>query len=135
MKVCLGKNIAQTQASIDERNLPVVKILRNVENILNGFVCGQSVHNDGSLDIGRFVPARDVLLFLRIDAAPNGNFSALPEFDEIQGAIWSRSKNDFRTPTNRLARCRKTSTIWTRSDAARTFSNGKPVVDLESGCE
>lgn len=86
MKRSVGIHLAHARASVTERGKIVRETTRSVEVKVQDIVTGQSVPSADSLDFSRVPPSRDVLLHIWIDAAPNGDSSAVPVSEEVQGA-------------------------------------------------
>lgn len=66
-----------------------------VESALHNIISGESVFDDGTLDIGPFNSLHDVLLLPWIVDVPDENSPALPGADYTQAASPSRSKKIF----------------------------------------
>lgn len=130
MKDCEGKHIAYARASANERSSTVVETLLSVEGKVQDFVSGQFVLDDGALDISRVPPSRDVLLLRWIDAAHDGDSSAVPASDKVQAVSSSLSKKDWNNLLKRSTKLCETYTIRTRPDASKASSHDRPVTDL-----
>lgn len=135
MTSCVRKHIAHTRASVNVRSSMDLKILRSVEGEVQHIVCSQSVLGDGSLEVSRVLPSRDLLLLPCVDAARDGDSWAMPASYEVQVASSSRSEKDLKTPLIRSTNCRKKFTTRTRSDAAKASVDDIPVVGLENDPE
>lgn len=99
IKNCVEKHIANALASENKRSSTVVEILCTMDSELHDIVSSQYVLGDGLLDTGSFKSSRDVLLLPRIDAAPDGDTSAVPAFDKTQTRNSTRFEKD---PNNSL---------------------------------
>lgn len=135
MKYCVGKHIAQARASASDRFSMVAEMHRKVEGKLWNIVSGQSVFGIGSFNGSCVLPSRDIPLLPWIDAASDGNCSAMPVSDEVQAASFSWSKKDSNTSTTRSRKRCKTITMRTLSDTARLSSDDMPVTNFESDAE
>lgn len=132
MKDCVGKDNGRVRTSANNHSRTIMGIISRVGNELQDTGCGQSVRDDSPLDVGVVIPSGDLLFLPWIDAAPNGGSTAVLTCDEIQPASSSRSKKDSMTSPKSSTKRRRTSTMQSRLDAAKEFSEDMPVIDLES---
>lgn len=105
-----------------------------VEGELQNLLSRKSVLVDGSLDFNCIPPSRNVFFLAWIDAALDEDFSVLPASDKVQASNSSTSKIDSKTPPKRSSERRKTTTMRTRSDAAKASSEGMNVINSKLGC-
>lgn len=96
---------------------------------------GKSVLHDGPLDVSRAPRSREVFKLPYIDATPNGDSSPAQASEEVQAKSSSRSRRHLNTTSKRSTKRRRKSTMRTRADAAKAFSDDLPVIDLESDLE
>lgn len=83
MNICVEKHVTHTRAYGSQHNSMVVQIHRSVDSDLHGVVSGQSVLDDSSFNVSRFIPSHDVLLLYWIDTTPSGNSLSVAAFDEF----------------------------------------------------
>lgn len=88
-------------------------ILRSEESKLHDLLSDQSVVDDAPLDIGLVDSSRDVLMPPKIDAAHDGDSSAIKLSNDIQAARSSRSEEHLKTSFKPSTKRQKTSAMRT----------------------
>lgn len=98
---------------------------------MHTIVSGQPVLYSDSLDISCVISSSDVLLHPSIDTASNEGSLAVLAPDKVRSASSSRSRKRSKTAPALPSKRPETSTVQTRSDAAKPSFDDMPVIDIQ----
>lgn len=132
MMHCVGKNIAQAQASVNKQSSMNVDIFRSVAGSLHNTVSVESVLDHNRTEVSSIILSCGVFLLPWSGAGPNGDSSAVQASAENRATSSSRAKENSKTPPKRSTKLCKTSMIRALCNAATASSDDMPVIHQES---